>query len=93
MAPRSPSLSTLLFLIEHICGMRNFSLEGAMAADTRKLLTQDWPEVRGYQTVPCYQNTYIYVQHIPFMSYASSKIITEVRGVRERGASVRSQLP
>lgn len=64
-----------------------------MAADTRKLLARDRPAVRGYQTVPCYQNIYIYVQHIPFMSRASSKIITEARGVRERGASVRSQLP
>lgn len=45
MAPRWPSLSTLLFLIEHICGMRGFSLEGAMAADTRKLLTRDRPSL------------------------------------------------
>lgn len=50
MAPRCPFLSTLLFLIEHICGMRGFSLEGAMAADTSKLLTQDQSAQEGYQT-------------------------------------------
>lgn len=37
----TPSLSTVLFLIEHICGMRGLSLGGAMAADPSELLTQD----------------------------------------------------
>lgn len=36
-----PSLSTVLFLIEHICGMRGLSPGGAMAADPSELLTQD----------------------------------------------------
>ncbi len=60
MAPRCPFLSTLLFLIEHICGMRGFSLEGAMAADTSKLLTQDQSAQEGYQTICWYKKTYLY---------------------------------
>ena len=53
--PRCPSLSTLLFLIEHICGMRGFPLEGAMAADTSELLTQDQSTESGYQTICRYE--------------------------------------
>ena len=70
----APSLSTPLFLIEHICGMRGFSLEGPMAADTSKLLTQDQAAQQGYQTI-CW-----HIKKYSLMSHASERSPMQVCG-------------
>lgn len=62
-----------------------------MAADTRKLLTQIGQQREVIKQSLVFQiYTFICTAHT---LYVSCQFITEVRGVHEGGASVRSQLP